>query len=242
MREIENKLWDKARKYIKILEIVPFVRMVSVCNNLAFGLADEKSDIDLFIITKSKRLFLVRTFVTLVFNFLGVRRHGNKIHQRFCLSFFVDDSVLDLSKVAIDNDIYLAYWIKSQVPFINDGVSMQLLKDNEWAKKHFEDENDFYIRSNEILPIYKKHNFWKRFFEFIFSGFLGNITEKLLKKWQIKRASNKAKLVHENSGIVISDHMLKFHNVDRREYFKDLWTKKYGDLKINDERILKLYS
>lgn len=242
MKEIENKLWNKARKYIKILEIVPFVRMVSVCNNLAFGLADEKSDIDLFIVSKSERLFIVRTFVTFIFNFLGVRRHGDKIHQRFCLSFFVDDGALDLSKVAIDNDIYLAYWIKSQVPFINDGVSLQLLKENEWAKKYFENENDFFVRSNEIMPMYKKYSFFRNIFGFILSGFFGDITEKILKRWQIKRALLKAKNVPDSSGIIVSGHMLKFHNVDRRESFKNLWNRKYGDEKITDEKILKLYS
>jgi len=242
MKEIENKLWDKARKYIKILQIVPFVRMVSVCNNLAFGLADDESDIDLFIVAKKGKLFIVRTFVTFVFNFLGVRRHGNKIHNRFCLSFFVDDMALDLSKVAIYNDIYLAYWIKSQVPFINDGVSLQLLSENEWAKKYFDNENDFFIRSNEVMPIYRKYYFFRKIFEFIFSGFFGNVIEKTLRKWQVKRALGKAKKLLDSSGIVVSEHMLKFHNVDRREFFRNLWTKKYGDLKITDERILKLYS
>lgn len=242
MREIENKLWNKSRKYIKFLQIIPFVRMVSVCNNLAFGLADEQSDIDIFVVAKTGRLFLVRTFITLIFSLLGVRRHGDKIHQRFCLSFFVDDSALDLSKIAIDKDIYLAYWIKSQVPFINDGVSLQLLKENGWAKKYFENENDFFIRSNEIMPMYKKYSFFMNIFGFTLSGFFGNMIENVLKKWQIKRASVKAKSVSDNSGIVVSEHMLKFHNIDRRESFKNLWHAKHGDSKITDERILKLYS
>ncbi|MDP2642627.1 MAG: hypothetical protein Q8P62_02190 [Candidatus Peregrinibacteria bacterium] len=241
MKEIENKLWEKARKYIKILQIVPFVRMVSVCNNLAFGLADEKSDIDLFIVAKTGRLFIVRTFVTLIFNFLGVRRHGGKIHQRFCLSFFVDDSALDLSKVAIDNDIYLAYWIKSQVPFINDGVSLELLKENEWAKKYFENENDFFIRANEILPVSNWYNFFRLVFEFILSGFFGGMIESVLKKWQMRRALRKAKKVLDASGIVVSEHVLKFHNIDKRKSFRDFWGKKYGESKITDSKILKLY-
>ncbi|PJC39289.1 hypothetical protein CO044_00590 [Candidatus Peregrinibacteria bacterium CG_4_9_14_0_2_um_filter_38_9] len=241
MKEIENKLWIRARKYIKILQIVPFVRMVSVCNNLAFGLADEKSDIDLFIVARTGRLFIVRTFVTLIFNFFGVRRHGEKIHQRFCLSFFVDDSALDLSKMAIDNDIYLAYWIKSQVPFINDGVSLDLLKKNEWVKKYFENEDDFFIRANEILPVSRWHIFFRFVFEFLSSGYFGEMIEWFLKKWQMKRALRKAKKVSDASGIVVSEHVLKFHNIDRRKSFRDLWGEKYGESKITDSKILKLY-
>ena len=66
--------------------------------------------------------------------------------------------------------------------------------------------------------------------------------ENILKRWQIKRALDKAKKVADTFGIIVSPHMLKFHNVDRREAFKNLWNKKYGDEKITDERILKLYS
>lgn len=242
MKEIEKKLWDKARKYIKILQIVPFVKMVCVCNNLAFGLADEESDIDLFVVAKTGRLFIVRIFITLIFNFLGVRRHGDKIHHRFCLSFFVDDNALDLSKIAIDNDIYLAYWLKSQMPFINDGVSLRLLKENDWAKKYFENENDFFIRTREIMPVYKRFDAWKRVFKFILSGIFGDMIEKILKNWQMKRAIKKVKKVPDAAGIIVSGHMLKFHNTDMREYFRNLWIKKYGNSKITDEKILKLYS
>ncbi len=242
MKEIENKLWNKARKYIRILQIVPFLRMVCVCNNLAFGLADEESDIDLFVVAKSGRLFIVRTFVTLILTFFGVRRHGDKIKQRFCLSFFIDDTALDLSKVAINNDVYLAYWIKSQVPFLDDGISFRLLTENEWAKKYFEHQNDFFIRKNEILPVYKRYVFFRSIFKFILSGFFGDISEKILKKWQIKRALYKAKKLPDSSGIIVSEHMLKFHNIDMRKHFQKLWTTKYGDSKITDDRLLKLYS
>jgi len=112
MEELEKKMWKKARRYVRFLQIVPFVRMVSVCNNLAFSKVREGSDIDIFIIAKNGRLFLVRSFVTFLLQILGVRRHGKKISKRFCLSFFIDESVMDLSKIALENDIYLAFWIK----------------------------------------------------------------------------------------------------------------------------------
>src|SRR3989338_8633583 len=62
---------------------------------------DDDSDIDLFIVARAGRLFIVRSFSILILHVLGVRLHGKKIKGRFCLSFFIDDTALDLSKIAI---------------------------------------------------------------------------------------------------------------------------------------------
>src|SRR3989338_10492249 len=123
MSELENNLWLKVGRYVPFLRIVPFLKLVAVCNNLAFGKVKEKSDIDLFIIAKSGRLFTVRILVTGILHCLGVRRHGKKIAGRFCLSFFVDDKNLNLEPIAIDKDVYLAYWIKNIRPVLDDGIA-----------------------------------------------------------------------------------------------------------------------
>ncbi|MBI4231920.1 hypothetical protein HY605_01695, partial [Candidatus Peregrinibacteria bacterium] len=120
---LEKKLWQRVNRYVKFLEWIPFLRMLAVCNNLAFDRVTAGSDIDLFIVAKKGRLFIVRTLVTGVLHVLGVRRHGDKVAGRFCLSFFVDDCALDLKKLAIERDIYLAFWIFSMKPVIDDGVS-----------------------------------------------------------------------------------------------------------------------
>lgn len=237
MEKIEKKLWKKAKRYIAILRIVPFVRMVGVCNNLAFSSVDEKSDIDLFVIAKSGRMFFVRTFVTLILHILGVRRHGDKVAGRFCLSFFIDDSDLNLEKIAIENDVYLANWICSMAPLIDDGVSDDFCKKNAWAKRYFEGDSSFSIRNDLVLG---RSDFLKGIFGYIFSGRFGDFCEKKLAKWQMKRAKNKSLSAGEGASLIINEHMLKFHNIDRRKRYMELWNEHFSGLKITDERFLTL--
>lgn len=216
----------------------PFLRMAAVCNNLAFGRVDEKSDIDVFVVAKSGRLFFVRTFLTGFLHFLGVRRYGNKVAGRFCLSFFIDDDFLDLSKVAIEDDIYLAYWLKTMLPIFDDGASVELIEKNRWARRFFENEEDFEICRDRVFGgVF----FPGRVLEWIFGGWLGDFIEKKLKNWQLNRAKEKIKNFNNSDlGLVVDDHILKFHNVDRRRQWRNEWIKKHGEAKVMDRHFLSM--
>ncbi len=233
MKEIEKKLWRRVNRFCFIFRICPFVRMISVCNNLAFGNVDERSDIDVFVVAKKGRLFMVRTFLTFFLHIFGVRRYGKKISGRFCLSFFIDDSFLDLSSVAIKNDVYLAYWLKSMLPVVDDGVSFDLVRANLWAREFFVNEKSFEISLEKVC---RKKSFVKKVLEFVFGGAIGDFFEEKLKSWQILRAEKKMDRLMEKSGLMIAQNVLKFHNVDRRREYRDKWTKLYGEnFKIPDE-------
>ncbi len=232
MDELQQKLWRKVDKYVPYLRAVPFLRGVAVCNNLAFGKVNEKSDIDLFIIAKNGRMFLVRTFVTFIFQILGVRRHGKKISGRFCLSFFVDDSALNLERMALDNDIYLAYWCRNLKPVIDDGVFAELARENYWTGKYFS-EKEFVLGGGKILKM--------KMFESIFDGGFGDFLERRFKNWQMKRANEKLKFAPETANILIDEHILKFHNLDRRREYRREWLEKFGsETKVDREKFTTL--
>ncbi len=237
MDELQQKLWRKVDRYVPYLRMVPFLRGVAVCNNLAFGKVDKESDIDLFIIARAGRMFLVRTLVTFILQILGVRRHGKKIAGRFCLSFFVDDSALNLETIALDSDIYLAYWCRNLRLVIDDGVFSEFANENSWTAKYFE-EKGFVLEKERVLKIFR----FQKKFENILNGDFGNFLERYLKNWQMKRANEKLKFVPETADILISEHILKFHNLDRRrEYSKD-WLGKFGSgTKIDREKFTSLY-
>ncbi|MFH1533580.1 MAG: hypothetical protein ABID64_01475 [Nitrospirota bacterium] len=233
--EIEKKLWMRAKKYVRYLRVVPFLRMVAVCNNLAFGKVDEKSDIDLFIVAKRGRLFIVRLFVTFLLHVMGVRRHGEKVAGRFCLSFFVDEDGMDMREIAIDNDIYLAFWMKTMVPLMDDGVSGELLKENEWVKRYFAD--DFVIDRSNVVG---SGGILNGIFGWMLGGWFGDKIEGVLKKWQMGRAKRKVAVVDmEVASLIVEDHILKFHNVDRRREYRKKWFDKYGvEEKLDLEKFL----
>ncbi len=221
MTEIEKDLWNRVNRYVPWLRFVPFIRMVAVCNNLSFGKVKLDSDIDLFIVARKDRLFTVRILVTLFFQIFGVRRYAGKEAGRFCLSFFIDDSVMDFKSIAISNDIYLAFWISNLKIIVDDGCSYEFLSSNSWINRYFE--------SKVVLDENHKRYKPKSILNFLFPKSF----ENFMKKWQLKRARQKSKSVGFESSLILTSHMLKFHNLDRRAYYRDKWMKKFADKKLN---------
>jgi len=239
--DLEKKLWIRVQKYSKYLQFIPFIKMVAVCNNLSFGKVDKYSDIDLFIVAKTGRLFFVRTFVTFLFSLLGVRRHGRKISGRFCLSFFIDEEYLDLSKIAFKNDYYLAFWVKNLAPVLDsDNFSHEFLVKNSWINRFFNEE-EFDLNRSYLCEKKSILFFVSRFFTFCFNARIGDFIENKLMKWQLKRAKMKAVNVKVNSGLIINEHILKFHNVDMRSEYNLKWEKLYGEnVPLVKEKFLKI--
>lgn len=241
--EIEKKLWARVDQYLPYLRILPFIKMVAVCNNLAFGKVDEESDIDLFIVAKKGRLFTVRIFITVILHVLGVRRHGKKVNARFCLSFFVDEDFLDLSKIALEDDFYLAFWVRNLLPVIdsvdeNGCFSERFLSKNLWIKDFFNEEDDFVLKKH-VLPSSRFCNFCRKLNEIMFGYFWGDFFEFLMKKWQLKRASAKMAFASENAHLLVEEHILKFHNVDRRREYNLKWVGRYGkEAKLEEDKFL----
>ena len=87
-----------------------------MCNSLALYTADNKSDIDLLIITTPGRLWIARLLMTTLFHLCRWRRHGKKITKRFCLSFWTTEENLSFEKIALPHDPYLALWTASLWP------------------------------------------------------------------------------------------------------------------------------
>jgi hypothetical protein len=137
----EITLFERAKKYTAFLSYIPGVQMIAVVNSLSMYATHEDSDIDLFIVTRPGNIWFVRFFSTSLLFFLWVWRHGRDIAGNFCLSFFITTEAMDLSKIAIDNDIYLAHWISYMKPLYDVwGVYEAFMQANQWLL-HLIDNN-----------------------------------------------------------------------------------------------------
>jgi len=131
----ENGLFLRAKKYISKIAWIPGLRMVAVVNSLSMYATHKDSDIDLFIITAKNRIWIVRVCVTLVFWILGVWRKGEDISGNFCLSFFITEDAMDLEKIAIEEDIYLYFWIFHMKPILSsEDTYEKFLLANPWIE------------------------------------------------------------------------------------------------------------
>lgn len=206
-------LLDKVISYQWLFNILPGVREVAICNSVSFGVADENSDIDLFFILKKNRFFIYRFVITVLFSFFSIRRHGDKIAGRFCLSFFIREDYLDLSPLLISNDVYFYFWFYHLIFLKGDkAYQTDFLLSNTWF-----DAPGFRFRNLDFLQSSSCVKYFERFIELkIFKIF-----EDFMKFMQLKRIKNKNQKLGSPAGVYFSDQVLKFHVTDIRKQFSE---------------------
>ena len=141
--EHEKALFARAEKYIRKISWIPGLRMVAVVNSLSMYATHEGSDIDLFVITAKNRMWFVRVLMTLSFWIHGVWRHREDIAGNFCLSFFIEEDAMDMSQIALEDDIYLFFWMYYMKPILVVG--------DTWG--HFLVQNTW-VQSEKKIPIF----------------------------------------------------------------------------------------
>lgn len=223
-----DRKFQIAQKAARLICLAPFVRLAAVCNTLSFNAAEEESDIDFFIVAKSGRLWTARFFIILILSLFCLRRHGKKIKNRICLSFFVTDDNLNLQSIALPPpDIYLIYWISQLIPLINrDQTLEKFWQANRWIKNYLA---NFSFETQ--LPDYRqiKISFWaeklRRFLEIIMSGCLGDWRERIFRRLQLRKMKGNllSRRWEGGTAVIVSDKMLKFHEEDRREEYRQKW-------------------
>lgn len=206
----------KAKKWLYLISKTPFVKTIFVCNNLAYLNATDKSDIDLAIITQSNKIWTTRFLVNFAMKFFNKRPSSKKTKNKICLSFFITEDELNLKDLAYDKDIHFYFWVKQFLLIYDENnLSKNFYKHNNWLLNIFPN----YKPQKTILQIkpQQKTTLEKIFgFEFI---------EKFFKFIQLKILSNKTKKLAEenNTNVVISDKILKFHTKDNRQEILQKW-------------------
>ncbi|MFH1789776.1 MAG: hypothetical protein ABH832_01785 [bacterium] len=232
---INDRKHKLARKAVKKIRYIPFVRAVMLCNNSSFEMAKEESDIDIAIIVKSKRMWIARLFTTIILSVFGMRRHRKKITNRICLSFYACDENLDFSSLIItEPDIGLVYWIAQFVAIYDPkGIRALLTRENSWLKKYVPNALECDTLSDRFFVngcLFSKAI--KFFFEKMWEGWYGNIIDSQAKNFQLaKMKMNSHSVQNEpDTRVIISDQVLKFHEKDRRIEYKEEWVRKVDAL------------
>lgn len=226
----QNK-YKAALKTAYFLKFIPGIKLVAVCNSLAMGNVRDASDIDFFIVTAKDRIWLTRLLVTVMTQILGMRRYKSKVNNRVCLSFYITENNLDLEKVALPVDPYFYYWLASLDPILDNRCFDGFIGANAWLKRYLPNffpkmPNTSRRIENSFLSglVDRINSFW-------FYSFLGVWLENLARFIQLKKMSkNKNSLAKaDDTRVIISETMLKFHETDRRREFLEKWESKMSD-------------
>lgn len=226
--KVLNQYLSLSKRIIPFMKIVPFIKMVAVCNTVAFNNPDEDSDIDLFIITNDNRIFIARTLATVLLHLFGIRRHGDKVKGRFCLSFFISEGAMEMDKIKLKpEDIYLKFWIKTLKPVIGSTVYDRFLNENLWAKcgkVQIYSNKKFLMDKRDVLQGMGLIG------ERILSSRFGDFMESRLEKIHLKRYEKRKAILGKKADVIINRSMLKFHNIDRRADFNSNYFQKMKEL------------
>ena len=186
-----KKLLAQAQNIGRFLFQFPFVKAVGVSGSLSKNFADEKADIDFFIITKANRLWLARSIMHLYkkLTYLVGRQHY------YCMNYYIDEEALELE----ERNIYTAIELKTLLPLTGEYAFRQLFKNNGWTNEWFPQcefrQQDAKDPSPSVL---------KRFAEWMFSNKIGDWIDDQLQKITAKRWKRKtAKGKKNDSGHVM---------------------------------------
>ncbi len=220
---VEQKM-NIAMRGIKILRMIPHVRSVFVCNTLAGHIPGEDSDIDLYIIVRKGHLWYARFLSNAILKLLRMRT-GKKHKDKICLSFFVADSHLNMFSLQWPRpDIYLMYWILQLIPIYDpDHLHSSIMRANTWIKEYIPHGMMGYHGAKRWTV---EDGRWSYAIKSMLSRFCKSEGwERRLKNLQRPRIEQVYGYVASlpDSRVIVNDHMLKFHENDRRQQFHDEW-------------------
>jgi len=121
----------KANEMAKFFFRFPYVRGIGISGSLSKKVAAEDSDIDLFIITRSNRLWIARTLMFLFIKlFYLVKRP-----YWYCLNYFIDEEALQIE----EKNVFTAIETMTLIPVCGNGTMDKFFNANSWITNYYHD-------------------------------------------------------------------------------------------------------
>lgn len=224
-----NQKIKRAQKATRLFRLIPSVKLVAVSNLIGHHNLRAGSDIDLFIVSSPGRLWLTRFFCAGFMKILGWRpRRGNK-QDKICLSFYAATTGLAMDSLRLDGgDAYFEHWLMGLYPVYDKDRYLDYLRfKNPWLKDLFPNS---YLLKESFSADYFSHNLLDRL---LFS--VANAAEPMVKKIQYKILPPAlASQVGKGTGVILSDHLLRFYLDDRRFELQNRYLDKLASLGLYD--------
>lgn len=118
----------KAHRNSKLIGSFPYVRAVMLSGSISKGVLDEQGDIDYFIITTPRRLWVARTLLVLYKKLFLLNSRRD-----FCVNYFIDTEHLAIE----DRNIFTATEVVTLIPTYGPEVCNAFFAANGWAFERF---------------------------------------------------------------------------------------------------------
>lgn len=174
--KMAEEIMDKAIKRGEFISKFPYVSGVGISGSLSKKYFDEDSDVDFFIITKNKRLWIARTLLML---YKKIFLLNSK--KFFCIGYFVSENAIEIE----EKNIFTATELQTLIPVC--GNFDDFFEINSWALDFLPNQ---ILSKKSIYPNIKKNGL-SLLITSVLNTKIGDWMESLflkltLKKWQSK--------------------------------------------------------
>jgi len=207
----QEKKWNIARRAAWWLSLIPTIHLVGVTGGLAMNNADEDDDIDLFIITAFRALWISRLLATGLMQLVGLRRKPDEtyVKNKVCLNMFMAPRyttyALGLDIPSEERDCFSAHEVLQMCPIWEQpGIYHKFIGSNGWV--------DAYLpcalalkQKQQVVSVHRTPSLvivLFRIFEY---------PAKMLQLWYMRK---------RRTSEVITDTIIRFHPKDARIWVK----------------------
>lgn len=234
-KERENWSREKlkiAKEIASLLKLIPSIKLVGITGALAVENSDKLDDIDLFIVTSPKLIWITRFFTTVLVEMTGKRRHPGQadVSDKICLNMFVDEEHLSIDKK--ERDLFSAHEVVQMKPIWDrDNTYKKFLDVNIWVRKFLPNA---FVNLEHITKNIKLFNKTqsrpknKKKFLVHSSWFIVRLLEESSKRfqlWYMRKRRTKE---------VIRDGVIRFHPQDARKWVMEKYLEKMSSFSISD--------
>lgn len=165
-------------RFIHMLAQTPWVRFVGLSGSLAMSNAKQKDDVDLFIITAQKRIWLGRLTSVLFSEIVGLRRRRNatNVDGRVCLNMFFDESSMTMPEDK--RSLYVAHEVLQMhplPPYTRETLAYRrFIQSNMWVYELFPNAHVKGVTAKMYPNLYQSR-----------TTYIGNFLERVARAIQI---------------------------------------------------------
>ncbi len=171
-----DRLWQRARRFVRVLRVLPFVRMLAITGALAMKNSGAQDDIDVLIVTTPDRVWLTRALaIALVYV-------GKLCGDTLCPNYVISERALVLER----HTLFMAHEFAQMVPVYNVTIYDHMCAANPWIQRMLPNAAQPFWSQPEEMPGPIGRGI-KRGLEKLLAGRLG----AALENWEMQRKIRK---------------------------------------------------
>ncbi len=214
-----DRLWRRARRFVRILRLMPFVRMIAITGALAMENCTADDDIDVMIVTAPDRVWLTRACAILL---VYAGRLGG---DTLCPNYVISERALTLNK----HTLFVAHEFTQMIPVYGFEVYQRLRAANPWLQSLLPNATQPWRREPD-RPLSLIGRGLKRGLERLLSGRIGDAVEA----WEMRRKLRKfqSQLGRPDGDALLDRDHVKGHFDDYGEPVMRLYTERVAQLEL----------